>query len=199
MSSMSLTVELAENESVRLTDQRISNAPPAHVDVAVTGVLSMTEGLLDDFEGSSLKPVEIELSIEDLRLVEIDLSEQASLELESIEVGVATPDTDDVSPGADPISSSTDGVSPAGDSQPGAIAFTVEGTIRDVPDETCDLLADASPRLKAITFAVEDSIRSDGGADTDVVLDIGLLGYRLVIHRNGTVDIGTNGSMTRPF
>ena len=193
---MSHTVELAGNESVRLTDQSIACVPPDQVDVAVTGVLSVTEGLLDDFEGSSLRPIELELLVEEARTVEIDLSTRASLELDSIEVGVATPDTDDVSAGIESISSATDDTSPASDSQPGAIAFTVEGTIRDVPDETCELLADASPRLKAITFAVEDTTRSDGGADTDVLLDITLLGYGLTVHRNGTIDIATGGGST---
>lgn len=72
---MGLRVNVEENRSVRVTDFLVDTEPPDRIEFAVDGVLSMTEELLSDFEGSSLKPVGIEMSIDGSRTVEIDLSE----------------------------------------------------------------------------------------------------------------------------
>lgn len=191
---MSITVHLEENQSVHVTDQIIETEPPARVAFAAEGVITMTEDVLGEFASSSLKPVEIELSVDETETVEIDLSAEASLRLDTVDVGVETPDTSDLSPGMDTVPSASSDRS--SDTRPGAIAFTVEGAIRDAPEKVRDALTDGTPRLAAITLAVDDSLRSDGGSGTDVVLEVTLLGYGITVYRNGTVDVGTGGAVT---
>lgn len=187
---MSSTIHLEENRSVRLTEQIIEAEPPARVAFAAEGVITITEAVLGEFAGTSLKPIEITLSVDGSETVAIDLSGAASLRLDTVDVGVETPDVDDLSPGMGSNPSSTDG-SGSSDAHPGAIAFTVEGVIRDAPAAAFDVIADGSPRLESITFATDDVLRSDGGSGTDVVLEIGLLGYGVVVRRNGTIEIST--------
>lgn len=195
---MSVTVNVEENRSVQVTDLLVETESPDRVDFTVEGVLSITEELLSEFEGSSLKPVDIEVSIDGSRTVEIDLSEGASLRLESVDIGVELPRPNDIPSGTNAVPPSADGGATSDDGRPGAIAFTLEGTISGVQDEVFESLASASPGpgpgLESITFAVEDPIRSDGGPGTDVVFEISLLGYGITIRRNGAIEIGTGGS-----
>lgn len=190
---MTITVTIEEDQRIQVSNQVIETAPPAQIEFAAEGVISMTEGLLSEFGGSSLRPLELEIAVDSSRTVTVDLSEQASLWLDTVDVGVETPDMDELSPGMETISSSTDTKSPASDAHAGSIAFTIEGAITDVPEKTRELLTDASPELESITLAVEDSVRSDGGSSFDVILEIDLLGYAIAIHQDGTIDIGLNG------
>ncbi|GAB3671871.1 hypothetical protein [Halopiger thermotolerans] len=190
---MSITVNVEGNQNVRVTQQLVDTAPPSQVEFAAEGTITMTPALLERFEGASLQPAEIELAVADSETVAVDLSGTASLRLETVDVGVETPDAGDLSPGTDAIGSSTNDDSETVDAKPGAIAFTVEGTIADVPAETLESLADASskPTLATITFAVEEPTRSDGGSGADILLEIDLLGYGITVYRNGRIDIGT--------
>ncbi|RKD95463.1 hypothetical protein [Halopiger aswanensis] len=190
---MSITVNVDENQNIRVTEQLVGTAPPSQVEFAAEGTITMTSELLERFEGTSLQPAEIELAVADAETVAVDLSETASLRLETVDVGIETPDTGDLSPGMDTLQSSTDDDSETSDTEPGAIAFTVEGAITDVPAETLESLTDASsePTLATITFAVEEPTRSDGGSGTDVLLEIDLLGYGITVYRDGRIDIGT--------
>lgn len=184
---MSLTVHVDENPSIRLTGQVVETHPPDRVEFAAEGVIRMTETLLSEFEGRSLVPVGVVFEVDDSRTVETDLAGEASLRIETVDVGVETPDADDLSPGMETVSSATD------DEPAGSIAFTVEGVISSVPPETLDRIAGGASTLKSVTFAVEDAVRSDGGSGGDVVFEFGVLGRRVVVHRNGTVDVGRTG------
>ncbi|MFC7216409.1 hypothetical protein ACFQO4_20325 [Saliphagus sp. GCM10025334] len=187
---MSVHVDIGENRNVRLTDERIVCRPPNRIAFAAEGVITVTRGLLGEFEGASLKPVRVDISVDESRTVRTDLEKEASLRLETVDVGVETPDTDDLSPGMDTVSASSGDGTESTDASPGAIAFSVEGAITDVPTETFDPITDGSPSLESIVFAVDDPVRTDGGSD-DVVFSLGLLGHRIIIYRNGAIDVGT--------
>ncbi|UTF52574.1 hypothetical protein [Natronosalvus rutilus] len=187
---MSVHVDIGENRNVRLTDERIECRPPNRIAFAAEGVITVTSELLGEFEGTSLKPVRVDISVDESRTVRTDLEEEASLRLETVDVGVETPDTDDLSPGMDTVSASSGDSTESTDASPGAIAFSVEGAIIDVPTETFDPITDGSPSLESIVFAVDDSVRTDGGSD-DAIFSLGLLGRRIVIYRNGVIDVGT--------
>ena len=190
---MSHTVHLAENPSVALTEEAVDPRPPDRIGFAAEGVIRMSEGLLGRFEGRSLDPVGVAFSLGSSQTVEVDLDEEASLRLESIDVGVETPDAGDVASGVERVRPSSDGGRPS-EGPTGAIAFTVEGTIDDVPEPTVAALADESPELAAVTFGVEESARADGGSPTDVLLEVGLFGYGVVVRRDGTIEIRAPGS-----
>ncbi|RDI70219.1 hypothetical protein [Halopelagius longus] len=192
---MSVTVHLDENESVRLTDEVVETRPPDRIAFAVEGTITMTEDLLGSFAGATLNPVRIDVSGDGSPAVAIDLAAESSLRLETVDVGVETPDADDLSPGLDSLSPGGDDDSETTGSRPGAIAFTVEGAILDVPAETFESLPGAPRTVETLTFAVEGPVRTDGGRD-DVLLDFTLLGYGVVVYRNGVVEIGTGGTLT---
>lgn len=104
-----------------------------------------------------------------------------------------TPDSDDLVPDAGSIGSVTEASPSPGDPTPGAIAFTVEGAIRSVPGGPFASIAGGTPALEALTFPVEDSVRSDGGSGDDVISEFGVLGFGISVRRNGIIDIGTRG------
>ncbi|MFC7230475.1 hypothetical protein ACFQMM_02195 [Saliphagus sp. GCM10025308] len=187
---MSVHVDIGENRNVRLTDERIECRPPNRIAFAAEGVITVTSELLGEFEGASLKPVRVDISVDESRTIRTDLEEEASLRLETVDVGVETPDTDDLSPGMDTVSASSGDGTGSTDASPGAIAFSVEGAIVDVPTESFDPITDGSPSLESIVFAVDASVRTDGGAD-DAIFSLDLLGRRIVIYRNGAIDVGT--------
>lgn len=193
---MSHTIRLGESGNVQVTEEIVDTRPPDRIGFAAEGVITITETLLNQFEGSTLNPVRVEISVDDSRAVDLDLTETASLRLETVDVGVETPDTDDLSPGLDTVRSSGDEAESTG-SKPGALAFTVEGAITDVPAETLETVGDGSPTLESITFAVEEPLRSDGGPDdaADVIFEFSLLGYGIAVHRNGVIDVGARGGV----
>lgn len=191
---MTVTVHLDGNESVRLTEEVVDVRPPDRLAFAVRGTITMTENLLGSFAGTTLRPVRLDVS-GDGEAVGIDLAEESSLRLETLDVGVETPDAGDLSPGVDALGSDEDDDSETPDARPGAIAFTVEGSVLDVPSETLDSLSEGPRTLETLAFAVEDPVRSDGG-DDDVFLDFTLFGYGIVVYRNGVIEIGTGGVLT---
>lgn len=192
---MSLTVRLDENESVRVADEVIETHPPDTVEFVAEGVLTMTAEILERFEGNTLDPEQLTLSVDASRDVPVDFTKEPSLRLEEVDVGVETPDTDDVSSEIDSLSSTTDAAQSFG-SKTGAIAFTIEGVLLDVPEETFEQLSEGELTLKSISFAREDVVKSDGGSNDTVLLEFSLLGYGIVIYRDGCIEIGTGGDIT---
>lgn len=186
---MALTVNVHESPEIRVTNQRIDPDPPSQVDFTVKGTLSVTEALLDEFKGSSLRPTQVTLSAEGSQSVEIDLVGNTSLWLDAVDVGVETPNSDDLRSGLESARHSSENGIELSDSRPGSIAFTVEGAIQDVSGKTLDSVIHESLELESVQFAVDDRVRPDGGPDT--VLEAHLLGYGVTIYRNGNIEIGS--------
>lgn len=197
---MSTTVHITENPSVTVTEEVVEPRPPDSVGFLAEGVIRPTRSLLAEFEGSSMTPVRVDVVVDGSRTVTVDLDEEASLRLESIDVGVETPDVpdvSDVSDGVDAIGSARGDGAGSSDGPSGAIAFTVEGTIRDLPGETLEALEGGSQELESVTFSVGEAVETDGGSPLDVLLDVSLFGYGVVIRRNGTVEVRSDGGSTR--
>lgn len=188
---MSLTVDLTGNENVTLTDGTVERRPPDRLEVSVDGRLSVTDALLAQFEGATLDPVAVTVSSDDADQVEIDLTGPAALRLQNVDVGVATPDAGEIPGPTDALRSSADGGPDGVDPPPDVLAFTIDGTISDVPPATLEAIGGDDPRLESLTFAVEDSVRSDGGSGNDVVFEFTLLGYGVVVRRDGMIVVGS--------
>lgn len=192
---MSTTVHIPENPSVTLTEEFVDPRPPDRLGFLTEGVIRPTRGLLADFEGSSMRPVRVDVAVDGSRTVTVDLEEEASLRLESIDIGVETADL----PGVDDAdgAGAMDSVLTDGDDRSaasaGAIAFTVEGTIRDLPRETLEDLEGDSLELESVTFSVSETVETDGGSPLDVLLEVSLFDYGVVVRRNGTIEVRAGG------
>ena len=184
---MSVTIDLDDNECIRLTDIGVRRRAPDQLEFSVEGNLTVTDALLAEFKGATLDPVGITVSAEDVAPIAIDLTDSASLRLENVDVGVATPDRDDIAAGIDTVRPSTDGGPAPVDSPPDVLSFTVDGVVRDVSPGALEPIADEAPRLESLTFAVDESLRSDGGRGSDVVCDLTLFGFGVVVHRDGRI------------
>lgn len=189
---MSITVQVTDTGSMRLTENTVETDPPDRLEFAVRGRLTVTKALLAQFEGATLSPVRVVVSGADTDAVEIDLTASATLRLEAVDVGVASPDRTDIANGLETLRGSADGSPDPTGAQPDVIAFTVEGEIRDVPPATLEGIADDAPEIESVTFAVERSLTADGGSDDDVVVELTLLGYGIVVRRDGTIVIGSS-------
>ncbi|WP_222918483.1 hypothetical protein [Natrinema sp. SYSU A 869] len=190
---MTVTITLDENENIDLTDTDIENRAPDRLAVTIEGQLTVTDALLAEFEGAALDPVRITVAVEDAEPIAIDLMGPASLRLENVDVGVATPDEDAIGDGLDALESVAGDSSESSDTRPDVIAFTVDGVIRDVPATTIEAIAGGDPTLESLTFAVEESLESDGGSGSDVLFELALLGYGIVVHRDGTIVVDSGG------
>ncbi|MDS0474985.1 hypothetical protein [Natrinema sp. 1APR25-10V2] len=188
---MSLTVDFSENENVTLTDSTIEVESSDRLDISVEGRLAMSEALLAQFEGATLGPVAVTVSSDDSGAATIDLTGPATLRLETVDVGAATVDRDEIPTGVDELRSSTDGGPGAVDSPPDVLAFTVEGTIREIPEPTFEETEGDPPQLESLTFAVDETVRSDGGSGDDVVVELTLFGYGIVVRRDGSIVVGS--------
>ncbi|WP_436344571.1 hypothetical protein [Natronorubrum sp. FCH18a] len=188
---MSITLTVNDTDSVQLTDERVVRQSPDRIGFAVEGTLSVTEALLAAFEGATLNPARVTIAVDESRTVDIDLTDEASLRLETIDVGIATPDADDLVPESDPISAVANDDPASAAPTPDVLAFTVEGVIRGVPAETVEAVAAGDPEFVSLTFTVDDA-RTDGGSKPDVVLELALFGYGIVVRRNGRISIGTS-------
>lgn len=193
---MSITVEIDENQSVTVTEEVVETEASNRIAFAVEGTITTTSELLDEFEGSALRPVRIGVAVDDSDTVAVDLTGDAFLRLDSVDVGVETPDAGDLSPGMGAAGSSGDDDSKT--PSVGAVAFTVEGEIGDVPAETIDRLTDESPAVTSITFDVGDPVRSDGGGE-DVLFELGLFGYGVTILHDGTIEVKHRSQTTDVF
>lgn len=193
---MSITVDLESCSAVSLSDQRFDPDPDGKVSFAAEGVVTVTGELLGRLEGSSLEPVAVDLTVEDATTVHVDLDEETPLRFETVDVGVERPGSDDLpSPSgvtdlseATPVGSSGTDDADVPPDAPGAVAFTVECSIGDVPSETLESLAAGSASLSSVTFAADD-----------VVYELGVFGYAVVIRRNGVLEVRREGSATDRF
>ncbi|WP_224449245.1 hypothetical protein [Haloprofundus salilacus] len=202
---MTITVHVAENPNVRLTDQRFEARPPGELSFRVEGNLTLTGALLRAFEGTTLDPVSLGVAVDgsrDSETVDIDLRDEATLRLEGVDVGIATPDADamptepdDVSPDAELVGDVA-AETPDADASPAALSFTVEGSMTAVPDSVVRALADGPPRLASLTFAVDDAVRGDGGAGDDVLAELAFLGYTVTVRRDGSIVVGAHEKST---
>ncbi|WP_226479640.1 hypothetical protein [Natrinema amylolyticum] len=191
---MTVTIDLDETESVHLTSTAIEDRPPARLAVTIDGRVTVTDALLAEFEGATLDPVRVTVTVGDAEPIAIDLTGPASLRLENVDVGVATPDGEAIADEVDAFESVARDGSESVDPRPDVIAFTVEGSIRDVPPATVEAIADGDPTLESITFAVDETVRGDGGSDSDVIFELSLFGYGIVVRRDGRIVVGTTGS-----
>lgn len=192
---MSNTVRFDDAESIRLSDVTVETRRSDGLEFTVQGSLRVTETLLGEFEGTTLNPVRVTVSGGDADPVTLDLTGPATLRLEAVDVGVATPDREDLADGIDALRPSADGGPGSVDSRPDVLSFTVEGEIRDVPSETFAALPEGVSDLESLTFAVDESARSDGGRGDDVLLELSLLGYGIVVRRDGSIVVGNAGSL----
>lgn len=188
---MSITVDLDDERNARVARQEIAVRSGETVDFTVHGTLSVTESVLEGVAGTAMTPAQVGIAVGG-ETVEIDLEDEASLRLEDVDVGIATPDRDDVS--TDAIRSGLEDRDVAPDV--GAIAVTVEGVIEDVPEPTAARLDAGEPSLSSITFSIEDATRADGGSD-DVVAEFALLGFGIVVRVDGTIAVGTGDRLDR--
>ncbi|MCU4972439.1 hypothetical protein OB955_06770 [Halobacteria archaeon AArc-m2/3/4] len=190
---MSVTVSIVGNDDIRVSTDTVEPHPPDAISFTVEGTVTITEALLGQFEGTTLEPVAVDLAVDDSEFVTVDLRDDGRLRLETIDVGIEPPDAGELVPDGDTVRSPIESAAGLSDPEPGVIAFTVEGVIEGISPATIDDLtrSDRQPTLESITFAVEDSIRSDGGRENDIVAEFTLLGCGIVVRRNGTVTIGT--------
>lgn len=192
---MSVTVAIDENQGVRIVEDHIEPVPPDRIGFTIEGMVSMTEQLLGQFEGQTLEPSRIRLSVDETTTVEIDLTGETSLRLSSTDVGIQPPGVEDPSRGLDDCKSSITDPTEGADPRPAILAFTVDGSIVNVPEETLELVSGAELSVEEVIFSVDDAVKSDGGVRDDVVLELSLLGYGISVHRDGTIVVGVlNGS-----
>lgn len=195
---MRITVEIADDQRIRVAGDAVEPRPPDQFTFAVEGVLSMTEQLVGQFGSATLRPSRITLSVDDDRTVAIDLTDQSSLRLSSVDVGVETPDSDDIPEGVETLTSSGTDPSALPDANPAALAFTVEGSVLDVPEAALDILESSDVTLESLTFAVDDGGRTDGDSADDVVFEVTLLGYGVTVRRDGTIVVGVSDDLAGP-
>ncbi|QLG48050.1 hypothetical protein [Natrinema halophilum] len=198
---MSVTVDLNNTEAVNLTENTIDQRPPDRLEFTVEGRLVVNKMLLEGFAGATLDPVQVTVSTDASERVTINLTGPPTLRLETTDVGVATPEMDDIGTEIDAFRSPANDDPGGIDSPPNVVAFTVDGTIRDVPAATIRELPNRALRFESVSFAVEESVSSDGGSRNDIIVEFSLLGYGIVVRRDGTIVLASDGTLTRfdPF
>lgn len=88
---MSVTVNFDENRAIRLTEHVVETRPPDTITFAATGTITMIGELLEAFEGTTLTPTRVSLSVDGSRTVHVDLSNGASIRLETVDAGWKRP------------------------------------------------------------------------------------------------------------
>lgn len=83
---MSLTIDLGDDQSVQVSEQRFESRPPDRLDFVAEGIVRLTVELLGEFEGMALEPTEIGVSIDGSETVAVDLKTEASLWLDAADV-----------------------------------------------------------------------------------------------------------------
>lgn len=192
---MSITIDVAESSGVRVTDADVTVESDDTLAFTVEGVVRVGGDLLGQFVGSRLIPAEVALSADGDR-VEIDLSEEAALRLEEVDVGVEMLEDVSASPSEIADDVETD-VSEMADSAAteasdladsvGRISFTVAGVVEDVPADAADRLADTDAAPRSLTFSVEDPVEGDGGTPEEPVASFELLGVAIAVRVTGTI------------
>ncbi|WP_247730695.1 hypothetical protein [Halovivax limisalsi] len=189
---MSLTIRFDEHETARLTDERIETVSRDRIEFVAEGNLTVTESKMAAVAGRTLRPTTVTLTVEDERPVPIDLTGPATLRLEDADVGIEPAGTDAVPSEATALESTTDDGPNGADPTYGVLSFTVDGAVQGVPEETVDRLAGSNATLRSITFTLDDETRSNGGTN-DTVLAVTLLGFGVLVQRNGVVRVGIDG------
>lgn len=189
---MSFTIDVEENTNVRIADADLTVESADTVAFAVDGSVSVGRGLLARFAGSRLTPDRLALAVDD-DVVEIDLSDEAALRLDVVDVGVSMPDG--AASGDGPVpepngSSLPTGASDLPDlSDAGRISFTIEGVVEDVPPAAAERLAGAEATPRSLTFSVDDPPETDGGDPGEPSASFGLLGFRITVRADGTIAV----------
>lgn len=205
---MSITIEVEENPAVRVTAADVTVESADALTFVVEGVVRVGRDLLGQFVGSRLTPAQLTLSADD-DLVEIDLSEDAALRLEAVDVGVEILDEASTSPseladgvGSDPSELVDDATTAASDlvDAVGRISFTVEGVIEDVQADATERLAGAEATPHSLAFSVDDPVETDGGDPGEPVASFDLLGVAIAVRATGTIIVttaadGANGGL----
>ena len=172
---MSLTVHVGESRAIEVTERTVEAPSGEVIEFAVDGVLRVSESILGQYAGRSLRPQRIDVSVDGGTTVEVDLAGDAILDLATVDVGVETPGVEEVASGLD--------------QPPGRVSFALEGTISGLPTMAVETIVTGSPRIESVTFAVDDPVRGDGGAPGDPLLEVVLLGFTVVVRRNGAIEV----------
>ena len=194
---MSLTIEFVGDSRVRLDDVEVTTRPEADLAFRVEGKLRLTEALLGEFAGRRLTPDAVAFSVDDAEIVEVALEDRTSLRLETVDVGVETPDGDAVSPDTDAVPTDPDDAQSLAsdepgfpDSTPSALAFTLEGVVENVAADDFEALSAGEVVPASVTFSVDETPETDGGAPDDGLFELRVFGCKIVIWENGTIIIG---------
>ena len=194
---MSLTIELVGDSRIRLDHVEVTARSEADLAFRVEGKLRLTEVLLSEFAGRRLTPDAVAFSVDDADIVEVALEDGTSLRLETVDVGVETPDGDAVSPDTDAVPTDTDDAqSLASDapklpgSTPSALAFTVEGVVENVAADDFEALSADEVVPASVTFSVDETPETDGGAPDGGLFEFRVFGCELVVWEDGTIVIG---------
>lgn len=183
---MALTIDVEDESGVRIADANVAVEDANTVSFAVEGVLRLGGDALAPFAGARLTPVEVAFVAGDER-VTIDLTGDAGLRLDAVDVGVEMlddPATDAVEAATDPVGAATN---PTDLTDVGRISFTVEGVVEDAPDDAAGRLEAADAAPSAVTFSLEEPIATDGGDADAPVATIELLAVRITVLVDGTI------------
>lgn len=187
---MSVTIGLVADSRVRLDDVEVTTRSEAAVAFRVEGTLRLTETLLSQFAGQQLKPDAVAFSVDDAQIVEVALDDETSLRLETVDVGVGTPDQDAVPTDAEDARSLASDARESPDSTPNALAFTVAGVVENVAAEDLTALSADEVVPASITLSVDETPETDGGSPDDGLFQLRVLGYEIAIWEDGTVVVG---------
>ena len=198
---MSLTIELVGDSRVRLDDVEVTARSEADLAFRVEGTLRLTQALLSEFAGRRLTPDTVAFSVDDAEVVEVALEDGTSLRLETVDVGVETPDgeldgdvvtadTDAVSPDPADARSLASDVAKSLASTPSALAFTVEGVVENVAADDFEALSADEVVPASVTFSVDETPETDGGAPDDALFELHVFGFEIAIWENGTILLG---------
>ena len=190
---MSVTVRLDGNERIQVREFSVEGRPPDTIAFSAEGTISLTEEMLGAVAGSTFDPSRIELQTDDDRSVSIAFDDESSLRLETVDVRIAAAEGVVPSLDADSISSTAGSLAEGTDSFD-VLSFTIEGEIEGVTKETFETLSKHSVAPTAIELTVDDANRTNGGDASDVLLEIGLFGFAVVVRRDGVIAVETRGT-----
>lgn len=181
-------MEFVADSRVRLDDTEVTTrSEAAEVAFRVEGTLRLTEALLSQFAGRQLTPDTVAFSVDDAQIVEVALGDETSLRLKTVDVGVETPDEDATLTDAEDARSLASDAQESSDSAPSALAFTVAGVVENVAAEDLAALSADEVVPASITFSVDETPQTDGGAPDDGLFQLRVLGYEIAIWKDGTV------------
>ena len=188
--TVSVTIELLADSRIRSDDAEVTTRSDAAVAFEVEGTLRLTEALLSQFAGRQLAPTAVAFSVDDAQIVEVALDDETNLRLETVDVGVGTPDEDAIPTDAEDARSLASDARESSDPAPSALAFTVAGVVENVPEEDLAALSADEVVPASVTFSVDETPETDGGAPDDGPFRLRLLGCEIAIREDGTIVVG---------